>query len=298
MEKKATNKKSVDNKDKTKKVAQSKKTTKQEKVASKKKGPSEKQIKINSTKIDPKTGMLIQNIKVAPKKKIVAPDSTKTVETNKIVTPKADDSSKKKKVAKKPATKKSKELTIEPAPVKPVEIVRPTPKKEHKATTKEDKVLMKQLEDSFSFVANLSSVIEERVIDKKQIPDLTIGELHVIEMVNKNNNKPITLIAKKLHITVGAFITCINRLVQKEYLLRTRDEMDHRIILLSVTNKSKKVLKAHDKFHSDILGLVLDSLTLSQASKVMNQFAEVLEEYYDPSIIEKKETKKQKSKNK
>ena len=51
--------------------------------------------------------------------------------------------------------------------------------------------------------------------------------------------------------------------VQKDYLIRTRDEMDHRIILLSVSQKAKKVLKTHDKFHSDILGMVLDSMTFT-----------------------------------
>ena len=42
----------------------------------------------------------------------------------------------------------------------------------------------------------MANVIEERTMDVKNIPDLTIGELHVIEMVNKYNNKPMTLIAK------------------------------------------------------------------------------------------------------
>ena len=37
-------------------------------------------------------------------------------------------------------------------------------------------------------------------------------------------------------------------------LLRIRDEMDRRVILLSITQQGKKVLKFHDKFHDDILG--------------------------------------------
>ena len=104
------------------------------------------------------------------------------------------------------------------------------------------------------------------------------------------------LIANKLKVTVGSLTIAINRLVQKGYLLRTRHEMDHRIILVSTTQKGKKVLKAHDKFHEDILGLVLEGVTLQQAMKVMTQFALVLENYYDPKTIvastEKKGTKK------
>ena len=142
----------------------------------------------------------------------------------------------KKKAKKKTALpkKSSKDLTIEVPKKEPDPIVRPTPKKQ-KELNKEDKVLYKQLCEAFDFVVNMGNVIEDRTMDRKLIPDLALGELHVIETVNKNNNKPMTLIAKKEHVTVGALTTCVNRLVQKGYLLRIRDEMDRRVILLSVT---------------------------------------------------------------
>lgn len=202
----------------------------------------------------------------------------------------------------------SKSLTIEPPKrepkvdpkkekakdVEPEVIVRPTPKKV-KVWTKEEKPLYKKLSEAFTYIANLTNVIEEKTMDTKVIQDLTVGELHVIEMVDQNNNKPMSLIAKKLKVTVGSLTICINRLVQKGYLLRIRHEMDHRIILVSTTQKAKKVLKEHDKFHENILGLVLDTITLKQALTVMNQFALVLENYYDPKsivTIEKKGSKK------
>lgn len=214
--------------------------------------------------------------------------------------PKTDTPKKRgRKPSENPLPKKSsRELTIEPPKrepkvepkkedkkkAEPEVIVRPTPKKA-KNFTKEEKVLYKKLQEAFNYVANYTNVIEERTMDTKLIPDLTIGELHVIEMVDQNNNKPMTLVAKKMKVTVGSLTIAVNRLVQKGYLLRTRHEMDHRIILLSITPKGKKVLKIHDQFHDNILGLVLDSLTLKQTLTVMNQFAMVLENYYDPKTI-------------
>lgn len=164
----------------------------------------------------------------------------------------------------------------------PVEIVRPEPKK-LKLATKEEKAQFKKLEESFDYLVNLSSVVEEKTMNKDEIPDITLGELHVIQMVKKFNNKPMTLIANNLKVTVGSLITCLNRLIQKDYIIRTRDEMDNRVILLSVTQKAQKVLKAHDKFHSDILGLLLENgVTLPQATKVLSTLNTVLEVYYDP----------------
>ena len=269
---KTTSKAKVDTKKASTKVP-AKKTTTTKKVVK----PKIDEKSITSVKIDPRTGTIKQDKPAKPK-----------VETP-VVKPEVKPATKK---PKKP-TIKSKDVTIEP-PVRdntPKEIVRPTPKKT-KVLNKEEKVLYKNLQEAFNTVANMAMVIEERTMDTKQISDLTIGELHVIEMVNKYNNKPMTLIAKKMHVTVGSLTIGVNRLVQKGYLLRIRDEMDHRVILLSITQLGKKVLKVHDKFHDDILGLVLDSLPLQQVTKVMSQFAYVLELYYDPSIenVEEKKT--------
>ena len=268
---KSTTKKETDKK--TTKVATTKKATTTKK-------PKIDESKITSTKIDPRTGTIKQTKQAKPK--VETPVESK------------DEVKKQTKAKPKRPSIKSKDVTIEPAPRDntPKEIVRPTPKKT-KQLTKEEKVLYKNLEEAFNFVGNMTTVIEERTMDKS-IEDLTIGELHVIEMVNKYNNKPMTLIAKKLHVTVGSLTIGVNRLAQKGYLLRTRDEMDRRVILLSITQQGKKVLKAHDKFHEDILGLVLDNIQLQQAVKVMTQFANVLEMYYDPSIIETQENKTKK----
>lgn len=271
--KSTTTKKASATKTSTTKVAASKTTAKK----STKKTTPKKPVK---TKIDPKTGRVV----VAAKKKAEKPVEPVKKEEIKKVTPKKT----------KYPKKSSKELTIEPVPREPEPLVRPKPKKV-KELSKEDKVLYRELENDFAFVANMTNVVEDRTMDRTQITDLAIGELHVIETVNKYNNKPMTLIARKEHITVGALTTCVNRLVQKGYLLRTRDEMDRRIILLSVTAKGKKVVKLQEEFHNNIIGLVLENgVTLAQAHKVMQTFAKYIEGYYDPKTLEETPAKKKK----
>ena len=262
------------------------KTTKKSSVSTKASSVAKKTV----TKIDPKTG----TVKVVSKKPV--PVTTKKAPVK--VAPQKEGSKQPENIAPSDIqgkTKQSKVKTIEPAPrsTTPAAVIRPTPKK-IKVLNKEEKALYKSLQEAFNFVTNLTWVIEERTMDTKNIPDLTLGELHVIEMVSRYNNKPMTLIAKKLKVTVGAFTIGVNRLVQKEYLLRTRDEMDHRVILLSVTPKGKKVLKFHDKFHDDILGLALEGVSLPQATKVMTQFATVLEYYYNPAALKEPKEKKKK----
>lgn len=217
-------------------------------------------------------------------KKKVTPDP---VPTKKIITQPAT-AKVQKKVEKKengvnatnPVVKLPKVVTIEPKARKVPDIQRPQPKP--RTFNKDEKVLYKKLDEAFTYIANMTWVIEEKTMDVKQIPDLTLGELHVIEMVNKFNNRPMSVIATNLNVTIGSLITCVNRLCRKDYLIRTRDEMDHRIINLSVTPKAKKVLKVHDKFHTDILYLALENMSLPNATKVLTTLMTTLDNYMNP----------------
>lgn len=154
--------------------------------------------------------------------------------------------------------------------------------KKLKSMSKDEKQMYKKLWEHFNYIANLTMVIEEKMMDSKLIPDLTIGEMHVIETVDKYNGQPMSKIANALKVTVGSLTIGVNRLIAKDYLIRVRDEKDHRVVNLSVTPKAKKVLKLHDKFHEDILLGVLDGVTIRDATKVMAQFNRVLENYINP----------------
>ncbi|MBQ3000912.1 MAG: MarR family transcriptional regulator [Bacilli bacterium] len=177
----------------------------------------------------------------------------------------------------KPKTPAKKTKTPKVAPK--VQEVKPLPKKKVKTFTKEEKLMYKKLGEYFDYIANLTMVIEEKTMDKKGIPDLTIGELHVVQKVDEMNNQPMTKIADALKVTVGSLTIGVNRLIQKEYIDRIRDEKDHRIVRLVITQKGKRVLKFHDKFHEDILMSVLDGVTIRDATKVLAQFTRVLENY-------------------
>ena len=186
------------------------------------------------------------------------------------------------KTTTKTATKDKKDSKTQAATKKPKPAEIKRPERKEKKFTKEEKALYKRLEDAFSYVANLTMVMEERLLDKKAIPDLTLGEIHVLEVVDKEAVMPMTKIANELKITVGSLTTCVNRLVKKEYLFRERDAEDHRVMKISTTQKAKKVLKLHDRFHEDILYGILDGVTIRDATKVMTQVARTLENYYNP----------------
>lgn len=255
----------VQKKKTTTKASSTTNKTNAKKATTQKKEPSKKVVKkVNNKKLTPDP---------VPTKDIVKPASNAKKQTK---VEKSDPSI----TSTNPPIKVSKVVTIEPKIRKMPEVQRPQPKP--RTFNKDEKALYKKLDEAFTYIANMTWVIEEKTMDVKQIPDLTLGELHVVEMVNKFNNKPMSVIATNLNVTIGSLITCVNRLCQKDYLIRTRDEMDHRVINLSVTPKAKKVLKVHDKFHTDILYLALENMSLTNATKVLTTLMNTLDNYMNP----------------
>lgn len=282
-ETKETKKATTTTKTATKKAPAKATTKTATKKATTKKAPAKKTSKKKTlAKPAVKTTKVVKPVaKTTKTQDAKAKDTIKKVQTTEVITQ-----------VENPKVDLAKTVQVQPKVKKMPDVVRPQPKP--RTLNKEEKILFKKLEEAFTYVANMTMVIEEKTMDYKQIPDLTVSELHVVEMVNKNNNKPMTIIANKLNVTVGSLITCVNRLIQKDYLVRTRDEMDHRVILLSVTPKAKKVIKVHDKFHNDILMLALENVALSHAAKVFGQFAETLDNYMNPKTPKEKEKKAKK----
>ena len=292
--KKATTKKTLTEKTAAKKTTTAKKTASAKSTQTKtttKKAPAKKAPAKKTTKKKPLAKPAPKTTKVVkPVAKVAKAEPKPKVEETPKVTVEVV------KQTENPKVELAKSVQVQPKVKKMPDVVRPQPKP--RTFNKDEKVLYKKLEEAFTYVANMTMVIEEKTMDYKQIPDLTVSELHVVEMVNKNNNKPMTIIANKLNVTVGSLITCVNRLIQKDYLVRTRDEMDHRVILLSVTPKAKKVIKVHDKFHNDILMLALENVALSHAAKVFGQFAQTLDNYMNPKMDKEKDKKDNSKKEK
>ena len=108
---------------------------------------------------------------------------------------------------------------------------------------------------------------------------LSMNEIHVLEAITKTDVPTMTNIARRLRITVGTLTTSTNRLVEKGYATRHREEVDKRKVIVSLTKKAKDVLKIHDQFHEEMLDAVFSDMKLEE-DEVLLQSLENLSEYF------------------
>lgn len=86
-------------------------------------------------------------------------------------------------------------------------------------------------------IFNRILVIEEMSLKTSQFSDVSLKEMHTIEIIGKHKNVTPSDIARELMITLGTVTTSLNKLEKKGYIERTRSKTDRRVVYLSLTKK-------------------------------------------------------------
>lgn len=108
---------------------------------------------------------------------------------------------------------------------------------------------------------------------------LSMNEVHVIEAISLTETPTMTNVAKRLRITVGTLTTSMNRLVEKGYTKRHREEEDKRKVIVSLSKSGEEVLKIHNAFHNEFLDATFADMKLEE-DEVLLQSLENLSEYF------------------
>ena len=136
------------------------------------------------------------------------------------------------------------------------------------------KVINELLVEVFNHILSIEgSKLKERGVT------ISMNEMHVLEAIKKTSDPAMSNIAKRLRVTVGTLTTSVNRLVEKGYATRKREEEDKRKVIISLTDKAIAALKIHDDFHEEMLDALFEDTNLAE-DEVLLQSLENLSEYF------------------
>ncbi|HEL0596749.1 TPA: MarR family transcriptional regulator [Streptococcus equi subsp. zooepidemicus] len=106
-------------------------------------------------------------------------------------------------------------------------------------------------------IFNRILVIEEMSLKTSQFNDVSLKEMHTIEIIGKYQQVTPSDIARELMVTLGTVTTSLNKLELKGYIERTRSSVDRRVVYLSLTKKGRLLDRLHAKFHKNMVGHVV-----------------------------------------
>ena len=101
---------------------------------------------------------------------------------------------------------------------------------------------------------------ENRALITGAFKEISINDVHIIDAVGIAEPRNMSTVAKKMSVTVGTLTTAINNLVKKGYVSRIRSAEDKRVVLLSLTEKGRKVYRRHAAYHKKMVQTVMEGL--------------------------------------
>lgn len=139
-----------------------------------------------------------------------------------------------------------------------------------------------RINDYLVDIFNRVQVIEETSLRTSQFSDISLKEMHTIEIIGKNTNVTPSDIARELMLTLGTVTTSLNKLEAKGYIERKRSKLDRRVVHLTLTKKGKLLDRLHRKFHKNMVIHIAEDMNeqefeaLAQGLKNLHKFLEEL----------------------
>jgi DNA-binding MarR family transcriptional regulator len=124
-----------------------------------------------------------------------------------------------------------------------------------------DKSIKVILNDLLVDTFNDILTIEQTALKSGKLNDLSVTEIHTIDAIGMYVPRTMSEVASDLGITVGTLTTAINNLVKKGYVERKRDEVDRRVVKVTLTRGGKLAYRVHEQFHADMIKATIEGLT-------------------------------------
>ena len=80
-------------------------------------------------------------------------------------------------------------------------------------------------------------IIEEASLKNSKFNDVSLKEMHTIDVIGTHPDTTPSAVAKELMLTLGTVTTSLNKLEKKGYIVRTRSSVDRRVVHLSLSKK-------------------------------------------------------------
>lgn len=105
------------------------------------------------------------------------------------------------------------------------------------------------------------NIIERLELITEEFKDISVNDMHIIEIIGKEDGCSVSFVAQRLRITAASVNIAMNALVRKGYIMRQRSSLDKRVVMVSLTDKGITAFDHHEAFHEKMIEGITDCIT-------------------------------------
>lgn len=117
-----------------------------------------------------------------------------------------------------------------------------------------------KINECLTAIFNNVLIIEESSLRSSRFSDVTIKEMHTIDVIGEKKDATPTDVARALMVTLGTVTTSLNNLERKGYIERVRSTKDRRVVHLYLTKKGRLVYRLHQRFHRAMVRQITEGM--------------------------------------
>lgn len=117
-----------------------------------------------------------------------------------------------------------------------------------------------KINEYLTAIFNNVLIIEESSLRSSRFSDVTIKEMHTIDVIGEKKDATPTDVARALMVTLGTVTTSLNNLERKGYIERVRSTKDRRVVHLYLTKKGRLVYRLHQRFHQAMVRQITEGM--------------------------------------
>ena len=119
----------------------------------------------------------------------------------------------------------------------------------------------KLINEYLTSIFNNVLVIEEVSLRGSRFKDISIKEMHTVDVIGNFSDVTPSFVSKELMVTLGTVTTCLNNLERKGYIERIRSDQDRRVVYLHLTKKGRLIHRLHKRFHKAMVEKIIDGMS-------------------------------------
>ena len=111
--------------------------------------------------------------------------------------------------------------------------------------------------------------MEELAKDHFGLQELSLTQMHYLEVMNSLQNPNITELASALQLTKPTVTVALDKLIEKEYLIKVQSDADRRTSHLHLTEKGRSINNMHEYAHRRFAELMSENLDTEELQQLV-----------------------------
>lgn len=111
---------------------------------------------------------------------------------------------------------------------------------------------MNNLEDIIAKLSAYMGRMEEEAKEQYNFKELTLTQMHYLEMISELENPNLTELAAALKLTKPTITVLIDKLIEKELVYKVQSDADRRSTHLHLSERGKLINQMHEYAHRRI----------------------------------------------